>query len=924
MPSTPARNRFWNRLVHALGQGDGSPRTLLAPSIRAGRQWLDFAAGRLGLVAGVSPATPAQLLRRHADPFLAARGLTIASRDQSLDIVAALLAERRASGDAYFARGEPALEPAESLLAAFHDLLRAGVEQLDAPAGLIQPPEKERELSWLFSRFLDRHKALNLALPHDLAQAAVRGLARTPAPRLPVLIAPAFLLDEPPALEKAFFDAWPAERLARIDDEPADEQPAAEAIGRSRAFFRADTVSNEVREVFRRLAAQGTPLDQVEAVCADRDAYDAAFAAAGLEIFGGTPETLPLTFSNGLPASLSRLAREFAAWLDAGETATPDAADGAGNAPLPPAPAFFAEARAFLETLPVSGQFDGYVRRQLLDRIDDAGTRGLWAWHSPRNWLRRELSAIKVMGKAPLPGALHVSGPEGGHAGRPVVFLLGFDDRRFPGGFRQDPVLLDHERRRVSSALPTSASRRRRRVRAWLRLFDRLAGDIVFGFAAASASNRSEASPATFLAEAFENAPKATLCPDRPDHILVARDAALHAFLVARPDPARTPRALRTAYPGLAAGQAALEARLSPAFTEYDGFVPDAGRDWLALPPARQAVSNAMLETLGRNPLAFFFRHVLGIRPPDEEADASRWLSRAEFGNVLHGAFCRYLRRLRDEGRRAEYPGHRPELLDDLREALSEPGRVFGENPLAAPAERAQLEECCAIFLRGEVRRQRSAAPWLAEAALGVSRAGPSAIGEWEKAGFPTSWDPEAPIPVSLPGGEVLWTRGVLDRVDRRTDGRLEIGDYKTGDPGQYGDPFPFSESRAVQPFLYPLMLEAALSKAGRGAGGTVAAFRHIFPTPRAEGLDRVHEFDAERLDQGREVLAGLRRLLAEGTFPFTLDKKDVKDYDAFLAAYGDVDRLVDASEAKTKADPRLAAWKELRRKPTRENGKRR
>ncbi|MDR1520364.1 MAG: PD-(D/E)XK nuclease family protein, partial [Planctomycetota bacterium] len=83
-----------------------------------------------------------------------------------------------------------------------------------------------------------------------------------------------------------------------------------------RIFFTADTLANEAREVFRRLAALGLRLDQAEAVCLDPAAYAPALIAAGREIFGGRPEDLPLTMSGGLPADVSRPARLLLAWLE--------------------------------------------------------------------------------------------------------------------------------------------------------------------------------------------------------------------------------------------------------------------------------------------------------------------------------------------------------------------------------------------------------------------------------------------------------------------------------------------------------------------------------------------------------------------------------------------------------------------------------
>ncbi len=82
-------------------------------------------------------------------------------------------------------------------------------------------------------------------------------------------------------------------------------------------------------------------------------------------------------------------------------------------------------------------------------------------------------------------------------------------------------------------------------------------------------------------------------------------------------------------FPHLARGLVAEAARLGSRFTEYDGYVPEAGPE---LDPRRNpalVLSASRLEQLGACPLEYFFRHVLGLEPPEEFRIDSRPLAGA-------------------------------------------------------------------------------------------------------------------------------------------------------------------------------------------------------------------------------------------------------------------------------------------------------
>lgn len=82
--------------------------------------------------------------------------------------------------------------------------------------------------------------------------------------------------------------------------------------------FAATTVTAELREVLRRVAAQGIPWDQVEILTPDPRAYGSAFHALAESL------DVPVTFGMGLPVERTRPGRacaEYFRWIDSGFSA---------------------------------------------------------------------------------------------------------------------------------------------------------------------------------------------------------------------------------------------------------------------------------------------------------------------------------------------------------------------------------------------------------------------------------------------------------------------------------------------------------------------------------------------------------------------------------------------------------------------------
>ena len=152
------------------------------------------------------------------------------------------------------------------------------------------------------------------------------------------------------------------------------------------------------------------------------------------------------------------------------------------------------------------------------------------------------------------------------------------------------------------------------------------------------------------------------------------------------------------------------------------------------------------------SPYEFYLRHVMRA---DEREDEPREMGPAPFGSLIHvvlDAFGRGDARDSDDPRRVEQS-----IMDQLETVAR---GQFGTTPRASVAIQIEL-----VRLRLMEFAQRQA--------------------ERVRAGWRivvTEWRPDekrAPFEVD---GEVMWLRGMIDRIDRHEDGRLAIIDYKTGE----------------------------------------------------------------------------------------------------------------------------------------------
>ena len=541
-------------------------------------------------------------------------------------------------------------------------------------------------------------------------------------------------------------------------------------------------------------------------------------------------------------------------------------------------------AEEFLATLARSvNEIDRYATEALVEKLQE---RQLWVQRldiglDTHQWLVGLPPQTTVLGSGPRPGHLHVAHvSSGGHSGRRHTFVLGLDDRRFPGAALQDPILLDRERANLSPELPTSTTRLRQKIDDLASMLSRLSGSVTMSWSSHDLVDDRETFPSSVVLSAYR------LISGRPDADLEALNAAVGAPVSFAPAAAEkaldeserwlwqlSDDAIRGTnqvglveahFPHLVRGSVAVRQRAN-GFGPFNGCVPQVGEDLDPFAKEGVVLSASALETAGRCPLEFFFVSALRVRPPDElEVDLDRWLNAKQFGLLLHEVFRRFMTDLGNADQRPQFERDHERLAQVLHETVKRWRRdVPPPNENAFRMQYWQLVRSCRVFLQVEEEHCRTSQPRYFEVALGL-----------EEVGDAGPVDGKDPVKIDLPSGKSIRARGQIDRVDEITQGRFAVWDYKLGSGYGYELTDPFRQGRRVQSVLYLRMMETALREKV-DPKAVVEQFGYFFPSIRAHGL-RV-AWDAKTLSAGMGILESLCSFIAEGAFPATDDREDCR-----------------------------------------------
>ncbi len=301
---------------------------LIAPSLRAGNQWVERAASAGTAVFNLRVKTVRRLALEIAGPAMAARNLELASKFKTELLLAQLW------GGEPMQPGRSAMPPAERpdqagylrRIAGDFPLARALRRTINAVrlAGLgpdqlhgaqLESEIKRDELAGILEAYISGLRERNLVDYPEVLGMAISAVQREGLKDDPLLLVPDRCRFEADVLERRLFDAIDATQIVPL---PA-EAPTTPSGGCTVQFFRAIGAANEVREIFRRCIKQDIPLDKVEILYTDAATYlPLIHEIAGAIFDAHDPQSGSsiVTFADGLPLFCTRPGRALWGWIE--------------------------------------------------------------------------------------------------------------------------------------------------------------------------------------------------------------------------------------------------------------------------------------------------------------------------------------------------------------------------------------------------------------------------------------------------------------------------------------------------------------------------------------------------------------------------------------------------------------------------------
>jgi len=463
-----------------------------------------------------------------------------------------------------------------------------------------------------------------------------------------------------------------------------------------------------------------------------------------------------------------------------------------------------------------------------------------------------------------------------------AVALVGVSDRSFPATPRQDPLLLDEERRGLNERhgweLPLRAGGPDREPLAFALAVAAAEERLLISYARSDGDDGRPQYPSVFFREAASSLtgapvtveavagldpqlyehlpagrlgagdPEEALTPVEYDRTLLEGDAALGGAV------------LRARVPSVARALDARDARFeNPRFTAFDGVLGPGAREALGARAGLDgSLSPTSLETYATCPYQFFLSRVVGLEEQEEPEDIDR-LEPRERGTLIHRALERFLAEVGDgdpprEERRAPHLARLEQIAVeecDRREALGLTG-----HPMLWRADRQTILEDLQAWYEGEL--SDPANEGFDRGAFEL-RFGPPRRGEQTSE---LSVDAPAELPLE---GDALRFHGRADRVNwRKTPPRFRVIDYKTGRPEDRHKPEKLAGGRALQLPIYLLGAAHAL-----GLPPEAGEAQYYYASARA-GFKRVGFSGStlrERRTELEELLSGMVSAIRAGDF---------------------------------------------------------
>lgn len=407
---------------------------------------------------------------------------------------------------------------------------------------------------------------------------------------------------------------------------------------------------------------------------------------------------------------------------------------------------------------------------------------------------------------SPQSGHLHISSLEnGGESGRTHTFILGMNDGAWSFSAKEDPILLDEEKKRIGGLRTMAESvKQAKQERA-----ERLGG--IGGYVNLSYSSYDPVNQQDNHA-AFELLQVCRGYTENEDMDFSEMNALLGipaGFMTRQEIRSYLIRETSEVQEGL--------------LTEADGLIQPHGE--MAIRYRGNSgihLSVTELERYAECPKRFFYGSILKVREKDTPVfDRNCWLGPADRGSLLHVIFYRYLKErvefhLENEigDRTLQHDYSRLKHLAD--EVISEyRRRIPPPSPHVFEQECKAIHQDVEVFYQTELKRQT--------------------LPKWFELSLSTD---EHPLEVVLDSETVLYMKGFVDRVDELRPHEYKIYDYKTGNPRKYGENAYFAGGTQLQHALYAVAVEQYLRQTELDPEARVTESAYYFPTERGKGED--------------------------------------------------------------------------------------
>ncbi len=489
------------------------------------------------------------------------------------------------------------------------------------------------------------------------------------------------------------------------------------------------------------------------------------------------------------------------------------------------------------------------------------------------NRLESIIEEIRVNSSNPKPGHLHITRYTNGiWISRSYNFVVGLDAQKFPGKFREDPILLDVERKRIKDEIPLKSETVKTNIYEMVQLLAGVKGKLILSYSAFDTVENKEIFPSSLLMQAYRlqkgdiNADYSDLIksfknkkgfiPYDKTEILDEAEYWLKSSFIDG-GIKNIDDSLKKCCKHYDNSLKAWDARSTIDFTSYDGFIEEGCEKLDPRDNNEIVVSSTQLEYLAKCPFAYFLKHILEITPPQETScDPGVWLDPASRGKLLHSIYENFYKELNILNEKPQFEKHEKmlyeiadELTADMKEEIPFPSEMVYEY------EHKEIQDSCQIFLKSEEEACQNISPCYFELSFGL---------DFEN----DNLGKISPVLLKLPAGECIYLNGKIDKVDKVDEDTYIISDYKTGSTYNYNKNKYYKYGSQLQHTLYAAALEKILSKLKLNSKPQVVEGGYVFPTLKGEGQRIMRKQDNRRYLY--EIITNLCDILKNGSFVIT------------------------------------------------------